>query len=349
MGVPFQFRVVATFLTLAGLGCGRSRLVDDDLFTPVDSVDGGTDVLVPDAGADVAEPELMPPGCPMNVRLEGRDASVPVDVIWIVRGDANLLEAFREATTGYWTAIQTGDVDTMNILIVEHEDAIPGPPGGFAGRVRYITDASGDPGFGLLESHEDYSTVLRADSKRHVVVVSSGTTRFTPADLHRSLQEQLGEDYTMHAIVSEQLEPTAENPLGVCSNSMGSAGRGDVVFTAIARRTFGTVSSICAEDWDALITRLSERVAVRVPIPCAFTLPIIRPPGIREYSERGVRLSATVGEESELLRNVEDETQCFAGDWWLYPGSDRVHLCPEACQQIELTRAVLDVELDCGL
>lgn len=343
VGVPF--RLLAAFLTITASACAQSHVVGGTTSTESDA--SVYDSATPDAGSDVAQIAVRP-GCPIHVRLEGRDSSVPVDVIWVVLGNSELLRSFREATEHYWAAIQTGEVDTMNILIVPHENVLPGPPGGFAGRIRYITGTSRDPGFGLLEAHEFYASVLRPDSRRHVVVVSSGTTRFTSENLHRALLDQLGDDYTLHAIVSEQLEPSVDNPLGVCSNSMGSADRGDMVFTAIAGGTSGTVSSICAEDWNGLVDRLSERIAIRVPIPCAFSLPIIRPPGVRTYNERDIRLSATRGESTELLRNVEDPSQCYAGDWWLYQGSDRVHLCPDACEEIERTQAALDVELACG-
>lgn len=371
--MPFYSSALfSTVLAVLLGGCGART----GLNSPDDGADGGVesdgstlpDVLFSDVPTDIPNdiPTDIPldvpadvwiPMCPDSVRVSGREASIPVDTIWALDTSFSMeddLVRMSDNIERFWDALSMANVDSRTIF-VSQEGYAPPPPAGFSGRFLEVNERVGswDALLRLLSAHEYYGSRLRPDAITHFIVVTDDDSRAMPwENFFASMTEILGHEFTFHAVASEQLPPTPDNPRGVCSSSNGSAYRAGAEYYALADETGGLKMSICEDDWSELFERINERIAVRVPLPCAYSLPSPPPPGITYRADRFTVLANVPGESGpRVVPRVDGEESCDAGaeGWWFFEGSDRVHLCASTCTEYEAVDARIEIDLGCDM
>ena len=162
----------------------------------------------------------------------------------------------------------------------------------------------------------------------------------------------LGHEFIFHAVASESVPPTVDNPRGVCtSDDGGSAFGAGVEYYELADATGGLQMSICEDDWSALFDRINERIAVRIPLPCAYSLPLPPPAGV-VYRPENFTVLANVPDEAgpRVVPQVAGEESCGSGGgWWFFEGSERVHLCADTCSEYEAIDARIEIDLGCDM
>ncbi|MEM9069832.1 MAG: hypothetical protein AAGE52_15070 [Myxococcota bacterium] len=316
----------------------------------VDAFDAGVDAPF-DAGVDA--PDVWIPECPDSVAVSAREASVPVDIIWALDSSLSMVddaERMRDNIEIFWESITEANVDARVIFLSERGYA-PGAPGGYSRRYFEIPREV-DSWNALAEmsaAWRDYSRYLRADAITHFIVVSDDDSLAMEwEDFQAGMRELLGRDFFFHAVASERVMPTPSNPRGVCSTPTSSAFRPGYEYIELTDATGGLFLSICNEDWSELFTLLSERIAIRIPLPCGYTLPLPPPAGVEYIPDRFTLLWQLPDEAGPRVipRAGEGEDDCGDG-WWYFDGSDRVQLCPSTCEEVEALGGRVEIDLGC--
>ena len=373
--MPFRFSalcstVLAVLLSACGARTGLNSPdegtdggIESDVSTRLDAMadvflDTPTDVPT-DVPADIpldVPADVWVPMCPDSVRVAGREASIPVDTIWALDTSFSMeddLTRMRDNIEAYWSALSMANVDSRTIFVTQAGYAPP-PPAGFSGRFLEVNERVGswDALLRLLSAHDYYGPRLRPDATTHFIVVTDDDSRAMPwENFLESMTAVLGHDFTFHAVASEQLPPTPDNPRGVCSSSNGSAYRAGAEYYALADETGGLKMSSCDDDWSALFDRINERIAVRVPLPCAYSLPSPPPAGVTYRPDRFTVLATVPGEAGpRVVPRVANEESCDGAEgWWFFAGSNRVHLCASTCAEYEAVDARIEVDLGCDM
>ncbi len=321
--------------------------------------DTGRDVGgIPDAGIDapidvgVDSPDTFIPLCPGSISVVGREASVPVDIIWAIDSSGSMIddtERMRANISLFWDSISTADVDAR-VIFVGQAGFVPGAPAGFSGRYTQINRRVGstDALLQLLATHRDYQTYLRPDATTHFIVVTDDDSLGLDwEDFRSEMETLLAHDFTFHAVASERVMPSIANPYGACFHPGGTATRPGTEYYEMATATGGVQLSICNEDWGALFPILAERIAVRIPIPCAYSLPILPPAGITYDPDNFTVLLQVPGEPGpRRIPAAGSEAGCGDG-WWYFGGSQRVTLCDSTCAEVEALDGRITVDLGC--
>lgn len=353
-------RHLLLFLLLLALGCGTrsplSPFAQDapvrppDAGSPVDPDDAGTpaDAAIDvDAGPIDAGPvDAGPAVCPSPRTVAPREASVPVDIIWAVDGSismTNKVTRLRTHIDRFWRRLDETGVDAR-VIIIAREGQIPPPESGFARRYFGITDrVRRDTMLKVLTHYPTYEPFLRPGSVVHVVLASDDESRVIEADaFDAEFRALLGRDYMAHAIASEYFPPTITNPRGACYSENIAAIRPGLEYLALTELTGGSFFSICADDWLDLVELLSERVAIRIPLPCALSLPQPPPDG-RDYDPRTFTVRATAAGRAEELPRALD-AGCDEG-WRFVERADRIELCASTCDRLDAVDARVTVDV----
>lgn len=333
---------------------GPDATLDAGLDAAIDAGrDAGMDAGF-DAGPDSAPPpDVWVPECPDSETVAAREASVPVDIIWAFDSSLSMIddaERMRANVQVFWDAIIAADVDA-HVIFLASAGYAPDAPIEFARRYYPIDREVGswDALAQITAGFEDYRRYLRADATTHFVVVSDDDSRAMAwEDFREAMLELLGHDFTFHAVASERVTPTPENPRGVCFTPTSAAYNPGYEYMELTEATGGLFLSICNEDWSELFELLSERIAVRIPLPCGYTLPQPPPSGVDYMPDRFTVLWQLPDEPGPrvLPRVGDSEADCGDG-WWYFDGSDRIELCPSTCEEVEALGGRITVDLGC--
>ncbi|MBX3245912.1 MAG: hypothetical protein KF901_01880 [Myxococcales bacterium] len=355
-----SFTLLACLVLLAGCGSRTGLLLP---YSDVPALDASTDATFDatvdagvdapsDVGPDVVDsfvPDAFVPMCPNPRTVAPGEASIPVDIIWVFDSSLSMVDENTRLQTNiqiFWDAITEANVDS-HVIFIAQRGYIPGPPAGFARRFMSIDDRVGswDPLLKVLSNFPMYEPFLRPNSVVHVVAVTDDESRAIDAvSFDEEFRALLGRGYTAHAIASEQFPPTVLNPSGACYSESNQAYGPGLEYIALTEMTGGLFMSVCEEDWSRLMEPLSERVAVRIPLPCAYSLPQPPPVGI-DYDPRdfSVRVQVPGEPEPRFLPRVA-EASCGDG-WWFVDRADRVELCPSTCAELDALDGRVTVDI----
>jgi len=332
---------------------GRDAAITFDAFAP--DPDGGVDMTTPvDLGTDMyTDPDMWVPECPDSIRVTTREASIPVDIIFVIDNSGSMLddiENMRSNMEIFWNGLAEANVDA-HVIFVTQEGFAPTPPPGFSGRFFPVGERvnSHDGLMKLLSQFRTYRTFLRPDAITHFVGITDDDASVGEGEIFlETMTDLLGHDFTFHAVASERIRPTPANPSGACVHSSGFAYSPGYEWYYLADETGGIKLSICEEDWSELLPPLTERVAVRIPIPCGYRLPTPPPPGI---TYRADDFTVLFEEDSGPLRVVpRDGTgACPSGGWNYVEGSERIELCESTCDELMALDGRVDIDLGCSM
>tara|TARA_B100001750_G_scaffold25819_1_gene17181 strand:- start:220 stop:1326 length:1107 start_codon:yes stop_codon:yes gene_type:complete len=361
-------RVLLSLALAIGLGaCGaKTQLAVEDDERP--DVDGGTDagfdggfdaaipedmdMSMPDEGVDLSIPEDMwTPECPDSVRVSTREASIPVDVIFVIDNSGSMLDDIDNMRSNmeiFWEGLVEADIDS-HVIFVTQEGFAPFPPPSFSGRFFRLNERvnSHDGILKLLAQFSNYERYLRPDAITHFVGITDDDANRGDAEVFmETMPELLGHEFTFHAIASERIRPTLANPSGACVHAGGYAFSPGYEWNALAEETGGIQLSICEDDWAELLTPLTERVAVRIPIPCGYSLPTPPPAGVTYDADDFTVLYENEGDPLRVIPQDVGGT-CASGGWTYFDASRRIELCPETCEELMALDGRIEIDLGC--
>ena len=356
IGLAAGIAVLAACGARTGLNAPLGEAVDAGVVLPdigpppPPRLDAGViDAFVPEDTAVEPPPDVWMPQCPDSVTVAAREATVPVDIIWAIDSSGSMVDdadRMRENIEIFWEALADTRIDARVVFVADRGYA-PGAPAGFSGRyieVDYRVHSHAGLS-ALLAAYDEYDGYLRPDAVTHFIVVTDDESLAMEwEDFQTEMQRLLQHDFTFHAVASEQIMPTLENRFGACYHSQGLAARPGVEYYELADATGGLQLSICNEDWSELVTLLTERIVVPIPLPCGYLLP--RPPaGVVIDPDRFTVLWDVPGEPGPRVI-PRAGGRCDNG-WQFIEGSERVELCAGTCQEVEATGGRITVDLGC--
>ena len=170
-------------------------------------------------------------------------------------------------------SISAGNVDHREVLIGDPDEITVAPPLGGSDRFLHIAQEVGshDALELLLSTLPLYSSFLRPDAKKHIVIVTDDESDTTGPEFLTAMEGAPaevfglpGEGWSLHSVA-----PTRMPDGDLCS---GASGSGDD-YLELSAATNGTTASICGADFSAVFTELEAAVQVSVAVPCVFGVP----------------------------------------------------------------------------
>lgn len=307
-----------------------------------------------DMGTDMfTDPDMWVPECPDSIRVTTREASVPVDIIFVIDNSGSMLDDIDNMRANmeiFWDGLSSADIDA-HVIFVTQEGFAPTPPPAFSGRFYPVGERvnSHDGLNKLLSQFHTYRSFLRPDAITHFVGITDDDANFGEGEIFlETMTDLLGHDFTFHSIASERIMPSPANPSGACVHSSGFAYSPGYEWYFLSDATGGIKLSICEEDWSALLPPLTERIAIRIPIPCGYRLPTPPPAGIT-YREED--FTVLFEEDAGGLRVIpRDGTgTCASGGWNYAEGSRRIELCETTCDELMALDGRVDIDLGCSM
>lgn len=267
--------------------------------------------------------------------------SVPVDIIWAVDTSGSMKDEAELLQTGIIDFVRYFDelnLDWRVVMIANPcgscllDVCVPPPLSGAPGcpdtdstkykHVRNYVD-SNDSLRVIATSLPEYTDFLRADSVKHVVVVTDDQSALPLQAYRDSLRGTALESHVFHSIVSTE---------GACVGPYGGAVAEGTLYEELSAETDGTVSSICQEDWSQIFDAIADSVQRGAVIPCEFLIPA--PPfGTISYDSVTVDFTPE-GRPPLSLERVDTAADCSTGLQWYYDNNEvpqYVLLCEDAC------------------
>ncbi len=302
-----------------------------------------------DASRDLSERDPRPgPArieCPDPIFVRAREATEPIDLIWVIDSSGSMrddLERMRDNVTTFWEAMDRSEAD-FRVVFITPRSEVPRPPTSVFPRYRAVDYhvTSWEPLLALNDLFPYYDDFVRPDAQTHFIAVTDDDSLAMEAvDFITEMEARLGHDFTFHAVASERVRPTITNPDGVCFTSSSAAARVGRRYYELAEMTGGLQLSICQEDWSILYELLTERIAVPIPIPCAFTVD-----DDVELDPASLRVRHTDGSGDTRLLDLTEGGDC---DGFFFVAERRqVQLCDRTCAEINLSRGRIDLQVGC--
>jgi len=330
-----------------------------------------------DSAIDCADPECASaPGCAKIVgglgtplqppwqscgEVGGDRGHTPVDMIWAVDGSASMDDEIAKVVhninnfAGYMLGLRA---DLHLVMLGDKKSGgqerlcVPPPLGGVncqdGERYRHIQRYVGNDALRqIVGLYPEYSTFLRANAKKVLVVVSdSNAEGVTPDWFDQQLRALDGgamfNNYLVHSIVGYGERSSLGHPRG-CP----SAAAEGTTYLALSDKTGGTKFSICASFWDqageglpsGIFGELGRSVAGLVDIPCRYPLPKLE--GKRAVDTAQIQVNAEGDRGWVVVPRHADGASCSANAPGWYLDGDAVRICPSVCKALAVAQIKL--------
>ena len=178
----------------------------------------------------------------------------------------------------------------------------------------------------LVDTHGEWQGSIRADSVKHIVVVSDDESDLEAAEFDTQFGELAPdyESYVMHAIVCPWDCPEAADIGQTYLDLVGLSG--------------GVLGDLCEQDFQPVFDELADAVIQGVPLSCQFEVP--EPPMNMELDPDLVNVELDDGNGNvEVIPAVPDLAACMnAAEGWYYDdplNPQQIILCPQTCQKAQ--------------
>jgi hypothetical protein len=203
-----------------------------------------------------------------------------------------------------------------------------------------------------------YSAWLRETSKKVIVVMTdddeSTDTNATPLTVETFLQglvalsaTHFGADatkpnVTFHSIVGVKEKAVATDPYlptepvetAICTTNGADIVNSGQTYQELSRLTGGLRFPLCQfPGYDAVFAAIAEDVIVKADLTCDFAIPPTPVGKTLELDKIAVNHVKGDGSGNQQLQQIVDKADCAAG--YFYIESERVWLCPAACEGIK--------------
>jgi hypothetical protein len=324
----YGYAAIAVFL----IGCGPKAAQDDDV--PGD--DGGDDGTTPDA--PVIPPQPDAPAC-LTDTVVAEEAVRPVDIIWVIdnSGSMDEEEARIQSNMNNFAASISATGSDYHVIVIADTGHVNVPPPlnpspHFLGINQSIDSHNALEQ--LVLHYPDYQGFLRANSIKHIVVVSDDESDWSKptfeAQLAALTAPGFGTEWRFHAVVAEGWPWDFNSHCFALSAAVGQ------VYIDLQLAHMGLFFSLCSTDWTPLFTTLAETVSSGLELPCTYTIP--PPPDGVELDPNAVNFTYTPpGGNPVTIPNVGSMAGC-AGDGWYYDNPampTQIIVCPQTCSTIQ--------------
>lgn len=263
-----------------------------------------------------------------------------VDVIWLVDNSPSMLDKVLQVASNlnsFFTTIESSGVDTHVVMMTIADPAAGTPLAMDPSKYRFVTANvwSALVYATATTSYSLYEDFLRPDAATHVVVVTDDNDVIGPADFAQQFEQQLGHDFTLHAIVADQFG---------CGAQVGQN------YLTLADQTMGQKISICSQDWTQVFGELESAVIEAAPLPCSYDLADAAK-SADDYDSSAVQVKYTAegSDKSQELPKASALDKCADKQGWYYDDEldpKLISLCPSACTLAQQGGA-MDIAFGC--
>lgn len=336
---------------------------DDEEIAGSSEDDGGGPPAVLDVPADDEGPDTEEEEC-AELSAQADLEQKPADIIWVVDNSPSMLDetaAVQQRLGEFSQQIVGADIDVRVLLVTSYP--YPGvdpsidtgiciaPPLGGGG---CPLGDNNPPTFGhidlpigshhalskLLETHEQWSQMVRDDSSVHVIVVTDDDSDLDADSFHEQFLalDPRHEGYQLHGIVP--LTPCAE------AETLGAT------YIELAEQTGGILGDLCEQEFAPLFGLLSTAVTEGTALDCAWPMPDAPQGATIDPDTVSVLFEDDGGVVTELVP-VQGPEACGALDLaWYYADPDdptQLVACPQTCEVLEAAATgSLDIEVGCA-
>ena len=339
-----------------GTGSGITVLtatatVGDTLDGTADGTEGGikldvpmSDILGNDECAAVSEAaELVP---------------LPADIIFVVDNSGSMsfeAEQIQAEMNDFSAQIIASGIDVHVVLVSSYPSngngiCIPPPLG--SGGCPNVDDnpplythvdrrvSSHDAWQALLQTHPDWGPAWRAESSKHIVVVTDDTSNM---DWDEFDPQFLGLDPSYEGYIHHSV---------VCHSNCASAAGIGTNYIELSMMTGGVAADLCDQDFQAVFDVLSTEVIGGTQLACEFEIP--SPPDDMEFNPDQVNLEFDDGMGGILpIGRVDSAADCpNVTDGWYYdnPAAPQLILmCPQTCDKLQLSQSgTINIAFGCA-
>lgn len=295
-----------------------------------------------DAGSDATTrepPETSEPSC-AGINKTAPAIRGKVDVIWLVDNSPSMLDKVLQVASNlnnFFTTIESSGVDTHVVMMTIADPAAGTPLAMDADKYRFVPSNvwSALVYATATTSYASYEDFLRPEAATHVVVVTDDNDLIGPADFAQQFKQQLGHDFTLHAIVADQFG---------CGAQVGQN------YLTLADQTMGQKISICSQDWTQVFGDLQSAVIEAAPLPCSYDLADAAE-SADNYDSAAVQVKYTPdgSDKHQELPKASALDKCANSPGWFYDDErdpKLINLCPAACTLAQQGGA-MDIAFGC--
>ncbi|MCA9705226.1 MAG: VWA domain-containing protein [Myxococcales bacterium] len=310
--------------------------------TGTESADGATD----DEKLDVALDRDMPGG-EEECAAVSEDADLvplPADIIFVVDNSGSMsFEAaeIQARMNDFSSQIIASGIDVHVVLISSYPDNGNGicidPPLGSGGcpgtddnppTFTHVDErvASHDAWERLLATYDQWAPTIRAESSKHIVVVTDDTSNMDWMDFDAQFLalDPSYAGYIHHSVVCH-------------SNCASAAGIG-TNYIDLSNATMGVAADLCDQDFQAVFDVLSTEVIGGTELACEFEIP--PPPDDMEFNPDQVNVEFNDGMGNVLeIGRVDGAADCpNVTDGWYYDdpmNPQMILVCPQTCDKMQ--------------
>lgn len=304
-----------------------------------------------DSGSSTGEAECA------AVSAEAELVPLPADIIFVVDNSGSMSFEATEVQNNlndFSMQIAASGVDAQVVLLSSYPDngngiCIDAPlgSGGCPDDDTNLPDflhvdlriGSHDAWEELVDSAADWSSSIRKESSKHVVIISDDDPNMSDDDFNTDFLalDPSYEGYFHHSVVSHS-----------DCDSAASIGQ-DYIDLSIA--TGGIAADLCDQDFQAVFDALTTAVLEGTEVACEFPIP--EPPAgeVLDPDEVNVEIGSAMGALDAIPR-VDDLDGCgLIADGWYYDDPAEptmIFLCPQSCKTIQgIKDGVINIGFGC--
>lgn len=206
----------------------------------------------------------------------------------------------------------------------------------------------------ILSTEQAWSTSIRPDSVKHLVVVSDDESSMDAATFDAAFKA-LNPDYDnyiFHAIVAYEAPDPLDCFVGAscCLSLIPLADGVGETYLQLVAQTGGVSGNLCDQEFGPVFNQIAQSVQQNVPLACEWDIP--DPPEGDTFDPNKVNLELLLDGQPESVYYVDSEAACAGGDGWFYlPDANNpqtIRICPETCTRTQnATQASVDILFGC--
>lgn len=200
----------------------------------------------------------------------------------------------------------------------------------------------------LIGLFPEYSSTLRPEAQKHLVVVTDDESNLTAADARAqllALAPATFDGFVFHGIFAF----TA----GAGDHCDGLAAAEGAQYKQLVQETDGVSGDLCLQDFKPVFDRLAQAVVGRAQLACEWEIPPAPTGTVFDPSLTNVEYSSASIGALDVARAVSPSACSAALDGWAWHYDDeaapsRIVLCPDACAAVRADlAATVNVEFGC--
>ena len=193
----------------------------------------------------------------------------------------------------------------------------------------------------IVDTHAQWSGMIRDNAAKHVVVVSDDNDDWTAEEFNTAFLalDARFEGYQFHGIFAylDKEEACAISESEPCCTYSAPDGEG-AVYKELVQLTGGVSGDLCLQDFDPVFDELATAVVESARLNCEWAIP--EPPEDMTLEPGLVNVIYTDGSGSRfMIGRIPSEEQCDQVEHaWFYDDPDDpayIRICPQTCEWIQ--------------